>query len=73
MACMGEKRNARDFLVGNLEGNKLHERPTRSLYGRIIIKSMCRNRLRGCGLHSLAQDRVKRSAYVNTVINLDIP
>jgi hypothetical protein len=69
---MGEKRNVCRLLVGKSDGNRQLGRPRRRWIGNIKVD------LLEIGLNvvdwiGLAQDRYRRRAPVNSVMNLRVP
>jgi hypothetical protein len=72
VARMGEGRSVYRVLVGRLEGKRPVERPWRRWEDNIKLD------LREIGIDwakwiRLAQDRVRWRAFVNTVMNLQVP
>jgi hypothetical protein len=69
---MREKRNAYRLLVGKLEGKRPLGRPRRRWIDNIkmYLLEIGLNVVNGIGL---AQDRYRRRALVNSVMNLQVP
>jgi hypothetical protein len=72
VACMGEGRGVNRVLVGRPEGKRPLGRPRRRWEDNIKLD------LRDMGIDGanwiqLAQDRVQCRAFVNTLINLQVP
>jgi hypothetical protein len=68
---MGEGRGAYRVLVGMLEGKRPLGRPRRKWEDN--IKMDLREMIDGANWIRLAQDRVQWRAFVNTVMNLQVP
>jgi hypothetical protein len=71
VARMEEKRGAYRILVGRPEGRRPLGRP--SIDGRIIFKWIFKKWDGGMNWIELAQDRGRRRALVNAVMNLRVP
>jgi hypothetical protein len=72
VARKGEKRNAYRLLVGMLEGKRPLGRPRRRWIGNIKM-DLLEIRLNVVDWICLAQDRYRRRALVNSVMNLRVP
>jgi hypothetical protein len=72
VARMGEGRDAYKVLVGRPEGKRPLGRPRRRWEGD-IKKDLREIGIDGANWIQLAQDRVQRRAFVNTVMNLRVP
>jgi hypothetical protein len=72
VARVGEKANAYKFLVGKPEGMRPLGRPRRRWVDNIKM-DLGEIEWGGVDWISLAQDRDKRRALVNSVLNLQVP
>jgi len=72
IACMGERRGAYRIFVGKLEGKRLLKRPRHRLEdnSKMDLQEMG---LRGMDGIGLAQDGDRWWAFVNAVMNLQVP
>jgi hypothetical protein len=69
---MGEKRNVYRLLVGKPEGKRPLGRPRRRWISN-IKKDLLEIEVNGVDWIDLAQDRYRRRALVNSVMNLRVP
>jgi hypothetical protein len=65
-------RNAYKILIGKSEGKIALRRPKRRWEDNIKM-DLTRIRVAVCGLDSVVQDRDQWRAFVNTVMNLQVP
>jgi hypothetical protein len=72
VACMGEGRCVYRVLVGRPEGKRPLGRPRRR-WDNNITMDLSEIGIEGAKWIQLAQDRVQRRAFVNTVMNLRVP
>jgi hypothetical protein len=72
VAGMGEKRNVYRLLVGKPEGERPLRRPRRRWMDNIKM-DILEIRVNVVDWIGLAQDRYRRSALVNLVMNLRVP
>jgi hypothetical protein len=72
VARMGEGRGAYRVLVGRPEGKRPLRRPRRRWEDNIKM-DLGEIGIDGANWTRLAQDRVQRRAFVNTVMNLRVP
>jgi hypothetical protein len=72
VACMGEGRGVYRVLVGRPEGNRPLGRPRRRWEDNIKL-GLTEVGIDVADWIQLAQDRVQWRAYVNTVMNLQLP
>jgi hypothetical protein len=72
VACMGEGRGAYKVLVGRPKGKRPLGRP-RHRWEDNIRMDLRETRINGVNWIQLAQDRVQWWAFVNMVMNLQVP
>jgi hypothetical protein len=72
VARMGEKRNTYRLLVGKSEGKSPLERPRRRWFDNMKM-DLVEIEWSGVDWIFLAQDKEKSRAFVNTVMNLQVP